>query len=177
MDDRLQSDSTDLGDDEPSRGDGRGGSRQSDTLGEISSLSPNGSVSVSELGLEAARLLRLRSGVQVRFDAEEAVSELVRLGLVTLNAPAPASVPAAEIIKGTASGIGGNARVGREGGSGSPNIPAGPQPGTTPLPHTMTLASALVVKVASASEAIRVVQGHWDTLLWSRVDAILREFE
>ena len=163
-------------------------------------------VSVSELGSEATRLLRVSSGVQVRFDAQEAVLELVRLGLVTI-------APAADTVEDDGDGapgrggpsargglIAGGKGDGRASPEGEPTLhrpsgdssahwrlggaaetpseqsstAEGPAPPSAPSPP---LGPAVVVKVAPVSEAIRVVQGHWDALLWARVDAILREWE
>ena len=87
---------------------------------------------VSELEVEASGLLQSQTGVQVRFDATEAVSELLKLGLIR------ASVISCDHA------------------------------------HAPQLA---VTSVSSVSDSVKVVQGQWDQLLWSRVDSILREFE
>eukprot|EP00955_Chlamydomonas_euryale_P027322 288160-Chlamydomonas_euryale.AAC.5 len=93
-------------------------------------------MSVAALASEAERVLRAIGNVQVRFDADEAVQELVRLGLAEL-VPAPSSA------------------------SGGSSREAGDD---------------VLARAVPARHGARMVQNHWDALLWVRVDAILREF-
>ena len=170
-------------------------------------------VLVSELGSEAGRLLWSRAGVQVRFDAEEAVMELHRLGLVSHPIEGEGVAVAATAWPG-AGGLGMptaaaalSSSAGDEGlaasrrgllqswadtaatvveqhsntgmlGSGSGRSRDADSADTSSSAAALLSSSPLAVSwVAPVGEAIRLVQSHWDALLWARVDSILREFE
>ena len=171
-------------------------------------------VLVSELGSEAGRLLWSRAGVQVRFDAEEAVLELHRLGLVSHPIEGEGVAVAAAAGPGVgglgmpaAASAGFSSSSGDEGLAASrrapPQSPAdeataverhsstgvlgawnGKSSGGGTSETSASSAAALLSSsqlavswVAPVGEAIRLVQSHWDALLWARVDSILREFE
>ena len=179
----------------------------------VSVSEPGLPVLVSELGSEAGRLLWSRAGVQVRFDAEEAVTELHRLGLVSHPIEGEGVAVAATAWPG-AGGLGMptaaaalSSSAGDEGlaasrrgllqswadkaatvveqhsntgmlGSGSGRSRDADSADTYSSAAALLSSSPLAVSwVAPVGEAIRLVQSHWDALLWARVDSILREFE
>jgi hypothetical protein len=90
--------------------------------------------------------------MQVRFDADEAVEELSRLGL--LSSCSYSSSPS----------------------SSAPSFLSRGQPGAGQVEGRGGGAASAVVEVVPLVEATRVVQTHWDALLWHRVDGVLREF-
>lgn len=115
---------------------------------------------------------------QVRFDSEEAMSELSRLGLGSSEAallPLPLPVaPPAHAPSSTSSLARAEAQAEGEQKAGHLSQPQQQQQQQyTDVEHV----PQVYCEVVGLSEAVRVVQGHWDGLLWTRVDSILREFE
>jgi hypothetical protein len=124
----------------------------------------------------------------VIFDADQAVSELVRLGLATAElvpAPAPSAAHASSSNVGGAAG-------------GRTDVVTGSQQRSTSDAGSAAAASAgaamleeshismgpgsaatlqLRYRVVDPQLAMQVVQQHWDGLLWQRAADILQDFQ